>query len=222
MPSSASPSDGPDLAGLLALALLGVRAEPAFGFADAATVEQFILANGADAAFVVGPDAPLGAARLARAGLAPTFTLGVPGDDGGVLRDPLMPDVPTLPELIERQRGARPSGALYDAWRAVSASAQLGFLLALPALTPGDLVSLWREAAIHAAPLVGAADAGGMRLLTWPEANAFAEPLARSGKALDGADAALRDLIFAAGAAGAISVNTPPRAVSAIRLRTIS
>jgi len=169
--------DGPELAGLLALDLLGLRPEPAFGYADAPAVTQVILANRADAAFVVGPDAPQRVARLARAGLAPEFVLGVPGPDGTVLRDPQMPDVPTLPELATRLRGTHPAGPLYDAWRAVSVSAQLSFLLALPALTPAASVSLWRRAAVHAAAVIPPADATGLRLLPCPETTAFTAPM---------------------------------------------
>ena len=170
--------EGADLAGLLGLDLLGLRPEPVFGPADSAAVEQVILAHGADAAFVVGPDAPQRVARLARAGLAPMFTLGVPGDGKDVLRDPLMPEVPTLPELVARFHGTPPAGTLYDAWRAVAAATQLTFLLALPALTPAALVSLWREAAIHAAPLLKPADSAALRVLPWPEANQFTAAIA--------------------------------------------
>ena len=176
-------ADGPELAGLLALELLGLRPEPACGFPDPATVEQVILAHGADAAFLVGADVAQRAARLARAGLAPVFTLGVPGAGQGVQRDPLMPDVPTLPELVTRLRGIAPAGALYDAWRAVAAAAQISFLLAQPALTPATLASLWREAAIHALPLLTAADTTSARLLVCPEANQFMAPIAAADSA---------------------------------------
>lgn len=170
--------DGPDLAGLLALDLLGLRPQPIFGFADTATVTQVISANGADAVFVVGQDTPQRIDSLARAGLAPEFVLGVPGPDGTVLRDPQMPDVPTLPEVVTRLRGTHPVGPLYDAWRAVSVSAQMSFLLVLPALTPAALVSLWRRAAVHAAAVMPPAAATGLRLLPCPETTAFTAPMA--------------------------------------------
>ena len=175
--------DGPDLAGLLALDLLGPRPEPTLSFPDPATVEQVIAAHGADATFVVGPDATLRAARLARAGLAPVFTLGVPGADGAVLRDPLLPDVPSLPELATRLRGTMPAGPLYAAWRAVAVAAQTTFVLVLPALTPAALVSLWREAAAHAAPRIAGLDDSRARLLVYPEANLFTAPVAAADSA---------------------------------------
>jgi hypothetical protein len=169
--------DGPGLAGLLALDLLALHPEPAFGGPDAADLERVILANGADAAFVVGVDAPQGVARLARAGLVPVFTLGVPGPDAAVQRDPLLPDVPSLPELAARLRGARPSGALYDAWRAVSVAAQVTSLLALPTLTPASLVSFWRQAALRTVPLIASANGAAARLLACPDANQFLAPV---------------------------------------------
>jgi hypothetical protein len=94
-----------------------------------------------------------------------------------------MPDVPTLPEVAQRLRGARPEGLLYDSWRAVSASAQLTFLLVLPALTPAALVSLWRQAGIHAAAVVPPADVTGVRLLACPEATRFTAPIASADAA---------------------------------------
>jgi hypothetical protein len=122
-------------------------------------------------------------ARLTRAGLAPVFTLGVPGEDGAVLRDPLLPDVPSLPELAMRLRGSIPSGPLYAAWRAVAAAAQTAFVLALPALTPAALVSLWREAAAHASPRIAGLDGVRARLLSCPEANLFTMPAAAADAA---------------------------------------
>jgi hypothetical protein len=88
-----------------------------------------------------------------------------------------MPDVPTLPELSARRLGAPPAGPLYAAWRAVSVSAQLSFLLALPALTPAASVSLWRRAAVHAAAVIPLTDTTGLRLLPCPETTSFTAPM---------------------------------------------
>jgi len=170
--------DGPELAALVGLDLLGLRTDPMFGFPEEADAEQALLAHEADIAFLSGPDAPRRLERLTRAGLVPLFALGVPGADNAVLRDPVLRDVPTLPELVSRLRGAPPAGPLYDAWRAVSVSAQLTFLLALPPLTPAALVSLWRQAGTHAAATVPPAEATGPRLLASPETAAFIAPMA--------------------------------------------
>jgi hypothetical protein len=174
---AAARPDGPDLAALLALDLLGLPPDPMFGFPDAATVEQAVLAHEADVAFVAGPDAPGRIERLGRAGLVPLFVLGMPAGDGAVVRDPMLPDVPTLPEMAARLRGSLPSGPLYESWRAVSVSAQLTFLLALPPLTPASLVSLWRQAGVHAVAVVPPAEATGLRMLTGPETIAFVAPM---------------------------------------------
>ncbi len=170
--------DGPDLAGLLGLDLLGLQLDPTFSGSETAAVERAILGRRADALFVVGPDTPKRVARLAAAGLAPAFVLGVAGEDGTMRRDPLLPDVPTLAELAVRMHGAVPSGLLYDAWRAVAAAVQLSFLLALPPLTPASLVSLWRQSGAHAAATIPPVEAGGMRLIACPETTAFTAPIA--------------------------------------------
>lgn len=175
--------DGPELAALLALDLLGLRADPTFGSTDPAAVEQVILAKGADAAFVAGADAERRIARLTRAGLQASFVLGVPGADQAVLRDPRVPGVPTLPELAIALNGTAPSGLLYDAWRAVSAAAQLSFLLALPGLTPAALVSLWRQAGLQAAGIIPLAEPAGVRMIAGPEATEFTAPIAAADTA---------------------------------------
>ena len=47
----------------------------------------------------------------------PLFCVGIPNDDGGVDRDPAMPDVPTLEEVHRDIYGEDPSGPAYDAYR---------------------------------------------------------------------------------------------------------
>ena len=163
---------GPDLPGLLAVELLGLRLAPVFGLQDRATAQQALAAGAVDAVFIHGPQARQHAAVLAAAGAPPLFGMGVPGDDGAVARDPQMPELPTLPELAARLRGAPPSGPLYGAWQATAAAANLQFALVLPALTPAAMVALWRKAAakVAAAPEVQAA-APDVRTLPAPGAN---------------------------------------------------
>jgi hypothetical protein len=164
--------DGADLPGLLALDLLGVRIQPLFGLADAASVDAALANGGADAALVAGPDAVDRVRRLAQAGLLPALSLSVPGSESALLRAPAFADVPTLPELL----GAPPAGALYAAWRATAVCAQLDWLLVLLSPTPAAMVALWRQAGVKAAPVLADYDGAELQLLACPAANQFAAP----------------------------------------------
>jgi tripartite-type tricarboxylate transporter receptor subunit TctC len=85
---------------------------------------------------------------LVQAGTAvPLFTLGMwePGDK--IVRDPLVPDVPTYAEVYRKLHGKDPEGDAYKAWLAVY---KLNFLLALgldlPTGTPREIVDTYHQA----------------------------------------------------------------------------
>lgn len=169
---------GPDLPGLLAIDLLGLQLAPVFGAQDAAMAAQALHAGAVDAVFLHGPQARAEAGRLAAAGAPPLFGMGVPDDTGATRRDPLLPDLPTLPELAASLHGAAPAGPLYAAWQACAAAADLQFALVLPVLSPAAMVSLWRKAAVRMAAVdpqtVRAAAGpppGDLRTLPAPGAN---------------------------------------------------
>ncbi len=126
----------PDQAGavaLLGLDLLGLPATPILGLPGERA--EAALAQGAVEAVVLqGADVP---ARLAALGARPWFTLDGPGP-----RDPALPETPTLGELASGGDAALRAGFV-----AAAANARLIAALMLPALTPADVVALWRAAA---------------------------------------------------------------------------
>ncbi|MDB5372761.1 MAG: hypothetical protein JWP04_1403, partial [Belnapia sp.] len=126
----------PDQAGtaaLLGMDLLGLPATPVPGLIGPRA--EAALAQGAVEAVVLqGADVP---ARLAALGAKPWFTLDGPGP-----REPALPEVPTLGELASGG-----DAALRGAFLAAAANARLVGALLLPALTPSDVVALWRAAA---------------------------------------------------------------------------
>ena len=128
----------PDQSGAVALLgfdLLGLPATPVLGLAG--TRAEDALAQGAVEAVVLqGADVP---ARLAALGAKPWFTLDGPGP-----RDAALPEVPTLAELATGG-----DAALRAAFVAGAANARLIGALLLPALTPADVVALWRAAAFR-------------------------------------------------------------------------
>ncbi len=167
---AASRPVGPDLPALLGVDLLGARAVPVFGLEGVAA--RAALARGeVDAVLVQGAD--IAEARLALATLAtPLFSFGMIDADGHLGADPALPDVPHLPALYERLRGAPPAGAIYAAWRSAAAAAILDFALVLPALTPPPLVALWRAAGREVMADQGWQQSAGIeatRILAGPE-----------------------------------------------------
>lgn len=120
-------------AALLGLDLIGVAATPVAGLPPPQA--EAALAEGAVEAVVLqGADVP---ARLAALGATPWFTLDGPGP-----RDPALPETPVLAELATGGDAAIRAGFL-----AAAANARLVGAVLLPALTPADLVALWRAAA---------------------------------------------------------------------------
>jgi tripartite-type tricarboxylate transporter receptor subunit TctC len=135
---------GCDLPALLALELLGVRCEPMFGMSEQASLAAF-SAGDADVLLLRGAGVPARLAALPDG--RPLFTFGALDDGDQIVRDPLLPDVPTLEEAPGFDRAS----PLREAWCASAAASQLAFALILPKLTPPAMVALWRRAARAAA-----------------------------------------------------------------------
>ena len=139
---------GADLAGLLGLDLLGSVVEPVPGLTGA-DAQEALLNGQVDAMFVHGRGSANTVAALALQGIPALFTVGTPDDSGQPVRDPVFPNLPTLPELMAtRNIGA---GRLYPAWRATAAAATLEVALVLPREAPAATVALWRRACAQAA-----------------------------------------------------------------------
>jgi hypothetical protein len=178
---------GLDLPALLGCDLLGIRPEPVFGLTNPAADQDAFAQGAVDAVFLRGHGVPDQFAALASAGAQPLFTLGAFDEGGQMVRDPALPDVPTLAELYETRFGRKPAGPLYNAWSAAAAAAQLEFALVLPQLTAAALVSLWRRAgteatAANSVQAVGAAL--GVRPLGGPSATAITAATAADATAL--------------------------------------
>lgn len=77
----------------------------------------------------------------------PILTFGMPGPDGTLVRDPVMPDIPHYGEAYEMVHGEPPSGLPWEVYRSFFTA---GFgaqkLLSLPAGTPDDIVDAWVSA----------------------------------------------------------------------------
>ncbi|MFC7472862.1 hypothetical protein ACFQS7_00740 [Dankookia sp. GCM10030260] len=123
--------DMPGAAALLGCDLLGLAASPVLGPPRAeAALGQGVV----EAVLLTGTDLP---ARVAALGARPWFTLEPAG-----MRDPLLPEVPSMFDL-----GLGGTPELRAAAAAAAGCVRLRAALVLPALTPANLVAAWRSAA---------------------------------------------------------------------------
>lgn len=178
--------DSPDLAGVLALDLLGARAVPVGGIAPSG-IASMLKQGTVDVVLLRGEGVAGRLAMLTQAGARPLFCLGGADDAGRPVRDPAFPSVPNLEEVYTMLHGRSPAGPIYDAWRASAAAARLVFGLVLPELTPPAMIALWRRAGADAAaarPVQAAARSAGLRPLPGPAASAASAPLAAGTPAL--------------------------------------
>lgn len=183
---AASGPAGPELPGLLAAELLGLRLMPAFGITTDAERRDALAQGVVDAVFLGGRDVPQRLPALTALGAVPTLSMGMPDANGIWQRDAAFPDLPTLPEMWAH-RGTGTAAALLPGWRAASAASQLDVALVLPHLTPAAMVALWRQAcasATAAPELQAAASSIAVRPQAAPAANASTEALAVDAAAL--------------------------------------
>ncbi|MBF0869862.1 hypothetical protein HKD32_03165 [Gluconobacter japonicus] len=138
---------GTELDALLGLTLLGLRPIPVSGFVRTEDALDALANNQVDAVQLL------------------PYTLGVPVEDilaklppdtvplyhTGDLAETSANSIPNFLEAYQQARRRPPEGALYRAWQAVSASTYTALTVALPMLTPPDLVKSWQKACWDAA-----------------------------------------------------------------------
>ncbi len=87
--------------------------------------------------------------KLIADGIAiPLYTLGVVNEDGTIVRDPALPNVPHFMEVYEAVNGKKPDGDAFEAWYSLyQMSVTMSKSWNLPAGTPKDIVEAYRTAA---------------------------------------------------------------------------
>lgn len=148
---AAATPNGPELAALLGVDLLGAQPVPVTGLMDEAAVHAAFADGSVDAVLLRGTRLAEQQAVMAAIGVLPVFGLGMLTEAGTIVRDPRFPDLPELSELLRQTRPQAASGRLFDSWGAVAAAARLEFALVLPQLTPAAMVALWRRVGSDAA-----------------------------------------------------------------------
>ena len=150
----AASAQSKDLAGLLALARLGIEIAPVFGLHSSIEKTNAFIAGTVDAVFICGEGVPEDLDALIASGAVPAFCIGAPKPDGTVGPDPLFPGLVCATSL-----GPAVNSMLDAAYEAAAASAQLDFMLVLPHLTAANEIAQWRSAAMAAmqSPAIAAA-----------------------------------------------------------------
>jgi hypothetical protein len=137
---------GGDMRVLLSLDLLGLGVKPIYGInrGDARPGferGEFNINFDSSQAYPIQVQ-PLVDSKVA----VPIFSLGIAGPDGKIVRDPIVPNLPTFNEAYKAVHGKDPSGPAYDAWLAVfNLNVMASKALALPAGTPKDIANVYHN-----------------------------------------------------------------------------
>jgi tripartite-type tricarboxylate transporter receptor subunit TctC len=136
-----------DLPALLSFDLLGIKQKGVYGLSNAESRAGFERGefnlkydNAASWNEEVKPLVDDGVAT-------PIFTFGFEQEDGKIVRDPMLPDVPTFLELYEKVHGKPLSGIEYEVWKALFNVRVMGSkMLVLPQGTPKEIVDVYTKA----------------------------------------------------------------------------
>ena len=136
-----------DLPALVAFDLLGIRQKGVYGLSNAESRAGFERGefnlkydNAASWAEEVKPLVDAGQATV-------LFTFGFENAEGKIVRDPMLPDVPTFLEVYEKVHGKPLTGIGYDVWKSLFNVRVMGSkMLVLPVGTPKEIVDAYTKA----------------------------------------------------------------------------
>lgn len=137
-----------DLVALLAWEMLGLQVDPIFGTRGRGDGRLMFERGEATIDWQATPAYLSNVVPLVEQGIAtPFMTFGSLGPDGEIIRDPILPDVPTFKEEYERVHGEAPSGPAWEAWKAFFIAGFPGQkMVFLPKDTPQDITDAFSAA----------------------------------------------------------------------------
>lgn len=142
--------DSASVVGGLELELLGIKGyKPVHGYAGDAAIKAAMERD--EASFFHTSDGVLVGAGVfadmaAQGRVIPLWQSGVITPDGKIIRSPVLPNVPTLFEVLRELHGKPPSGVMWEAYEAASVKlTMLRRIWFLPPGTPPELVSVLRR-----------------------------------------------------------------------------
>jgi tripartite-type tricarboxylate transporter receptor subunit TctC len=74
------------------------------------------------------------------------FQTGILDENGNIVREKSIKDIPTVPEIYEQVYGKKPSGPVWDAYKLIVGNGTYGKAVLLPAKTPPEIVNIYRDA----------------------------------------------------------------------------
>lgn len=136
-----------DLPALLSIDLLGIKPKYLFGLSNAEAQAGFDRGeltlnydNMASWANSVKPMVDEGVA-------VPIYTFGFENDKGEIVRDPMLPELPTFLEVYEKIHGKPLTGVAYDVWKTLFDIRVMGSkMFSLPPETPDEVYNIYVEA----------------------------------------------------------------------------
>jgi tripartite-type tricarboxylate transporter receptor subunit TctC len=136
-----------DLPALLAIDLLGIKARYLFGLSNAEAQSGFdrgeLQLNYDNMASWTNSVKPMVDEGVA----VPLFTFGFENEAGEIVRDPMVPELPTFLEVYEAIHGAKLTGEAYAVWKTLFNIRVMGSkMFALPAGTPDDIYNVYADA----------------------------------------------------------------------------
>jgi tripartite-type tricarboxylate transporter receptor subunit TctC len=110
---------GGDLIPLLSLEMLGAEVKGVLGFKGRGEARIAFERGENNIDYQTTPAYKANVAPLIKDGKAiPLMTFGQLDEAGNIIRDPAVPDLPSVPEVYEKLKGQKPSGQLWQAYKA--------------------------------------------------------------------------------------------------------
>lgn len=139
---------GLDMIPLISFELLGVEVIGVLGFKGRGEARLAFERGENNIDYQTTPAYNTQVVPLIKEGKAiPLMTFGQLDEGGNIVRDPAVPDLPTVPEVYEKLRGKKPSGRFWDAYKAFMPSAfAVQKILWVKADAPAEVTRLFYEA----------------------------------------------------------------------------
>lgn len=140
------------MSSMLAFEILGLNVKAIFGYKGRGAGRVAFEQGETDIDYQTSTAYIKNVRPLVKKGAAvPLMTWGVLDEKGNIVRDPMEPGLPCLPEAHEMIHGKRPSGPAWEAWKAFFVA---GFAMQknmwLPEKTPQNIVKAYRTGAAKA------------------------------------------------------------------------
>jgi len=140
---------GLDMVPLISFELLGVEVKGVLGFKGRGEARLAFERGENNIDYQTTPAYNATVVPLIQEGKAiPLMTFGLLDDSGNIVRDPAVPDLPTVPEVYEKLRGKKPSGRFWETYKTfMPAAFAVQKILWVKGDAPAEAMQVFYEAA---------------------------------------------------------------------------